>query len=69
MLKDAQRFVSVRGKATRPRPLDLGWLKWISLCAIVFYVVMGALVPIVGLIMRSFTLVFTRCSHRLRACR
>ena len=31
LLKDAQRFVSVRGKATRPRQLDLGWLKWVSI--------------------------------------
>ena len=31
LLKDSQRFVSVRGKVTRPRLLDLGWLKWISL--------------------------------------
>ena len=59
LLKDAQRFVSVRGKATRPRLLDLGWLKWISLAVIVFYVVMGALLPIVGLIFRSFTRVFS----------
>jgi iron(III) transport system permease protein len=66
LLKDAQRFVSVRGKATRPRLLDLGWLKWISLCAIIFYVVMGALVPIVGLIMRSFTLVFSPLQSPLR---
>jgi iron(III) transport system permease protein len=66
LLKDAQRFVSVRGKATRPRLLDLGWLKWITLCAIVFYVVMGALVPIVGLIMRSFTLVFSPLQSPLK---
>ncbi|MFI6184190.1 ABC transporter permease [Nonomuraea sp. NPDC051191] len=59
LLKDAQRFVSVRGKATRPRPLDLGWLKWISVAAIALYVVMGALVPIGGLVFRSFTQVFT----------
>lgn len=59
LLKDAQRFVSVRGKATRPRLLDLGWLKWISLAVIVFYVVMGAMLPIGGLIFRSFTLVFS----------
>ena len=59
LLKDAQRFVSVRGKATRPRLLDLGWLKWVSTAAIVLYVVMGALVPIVGLIFRSFTRIFT----------
>jgi iron(III) transport system permease protein len=66
LLKDAQRFVSMRGKATRPRLLDLGWLKWITLCAIVFYVVMGALVPIVGLIMRSFTLVFSPLQSPLK---
>jgi iron(III) transport system permease protein len=66
LLKDAQRFVSVRGKATRPRRLDLGWLKWIGLFAIVFYVVMGALVPIVGLIFRSFTLVFSPLQSPLK---
>jgi iron(III) transport system permease protein len=59
LLKDSQRFVSVRGKVTRPRLLDLGWLKWISLVAIVIYVVMGALLPILGLIFRSFTRVFS----------
>lgn len=59
LLKDAQRFVSVRGKATRPRKLDLGWLKWVSIVAIAFYVIFGALIPIVGLIFRSFTLIFT----------
>ena len=59
LLKDAQRFVSVRGKATRPRKLDLGWLKWVSIVAIAFYVIFGALIPIVGLMFRSFTLIFT----------
>ena len=59
LLKDAARFVSVRGKATRPRQLDLGWLKWVSIVLIAFYVVFGALVPIIGLIFRSVTLIFT----------
>ncbi|MEV0385541.1 iron ABC transporter permease [Nonomuraea sp. NPDC050643] len=59
LLKNAQRFVSVRGKATRPRPLDLGWLRWVSVAALAFYVVMGALIPIGGLVFRSFTQVFT----------
>ncbi|MFF0156888.1 ABC transporter permease [Streptomyces sp. NPDC005263] len=66
LLKDAQRFVSVRGKATRPRRLDLGRLKWISLLSIVCYVVLGALVPIGGLIFRSFTLVFTPLQSPLK---
>jgi iron(III) transport system permease protein len=59
LLKDAQRFVSVRGKATRPRQLDLGWMKWVSIAFITFYVVFGALIPILGLVFRSFTLIFT----------
>jgi iron(III) transport system permease protein len=59
LLKDAQRFVSVRGKATRPRRLDLGWVKWLCIAFITFYVVFGALVPILGLVFRSFTLIFT----------
>lgn len=59
LLKDAARFVSVRGKATRPRKLELGWVKWISVVAISFYVLFGALIPIFGLVFRSFTLIFT----------
>ena len=59
LLKDAARFVSVRGKATRPRKLELGWVKWVSVVFIAFYVVFGALVPILGLVFRSFTLIFT----------
>jgi iron(III) transport system permease protein len=59
LLKEAQRFVSVRGKATRPRRLDLGWVKWVSVVALSVYVVFGALLPIGGLVFRSFTLIFT----------
>ena len=59
VLKNSQRFVSVRGKATRPRKLDLGWLKWLATALIVIYVVFGAALPILGLVLRSFTLIFT----------
>ena len=59
VLKNAQRFVSVRGKAVRPRLLNLGWVKWVAAVAIVIYVIFGALLPILGLIFRSFTLIFT----------
>ena len=67
LLKDAQRFVSVRGKATRPRRLDLGWLKWVSVAAISIYVVMGAMVPIVGLVFRSFTFIFSPLQSPLQS--
>jgi iron(III) transport system permease protein len=66
LLKNAQRFVSVRGKATRPRKLDLGWLKWASVTAITLYVVFGALIPIGGLMFRSFTLIFTPLQSPLK---
>jgi iron(III) transport system permease protein len=59
MLKNAQRFVSVRGKATRPRTFDLGWLKWVSVVFVGIYLVIGALIPIGGLVFRSFTQIFT----------
>lgn len=59
VLKNAQRFISVRGKATRPRLLELGWIRWVAAVAIVFYVVFGALLPILGLVFRSFTKIFT----------
>ncbi|SDX59962.1 iron(III) transport system permease protein [Arthrobacter sp. cf158] len=67
LLKDAKRFVSVRGKATRPRLLDLGWIKWLSVAFISVYVVIGALVPILGLVMRSFTKVFTPLQNPLQS--
>ncbi|MFI2228655.1 ABC transporter permease [Nocardia testacea] len=59
LLKNSQRFVSVRGKATRPRLLELGPLKWVGLFFIAIYLVFGALIPIFGLMFRSFTLVLT----------
>ncbi|MBP2411771.1 iron(III) transport system permease protein [Arthrobacter stackebrandtii] len=59
VLKNSQRFISVRGKATRPRLLDLGKFKWVAAAAIVIYIVFGALLPILGLVFRSFTLIFT----------
>jgi iron(III) transport system permease protein len=59
VLRKAERFISVRGKATRPRRLELGWIKWVGAVAITIYVVFGAAIPILGLVFRSFTYVFT----------
>lgn len=59
LLRNAQRFVSVRGKAARPRLFDLGWLRWLGSAFVALYLVFGALVPIGGLVFRSFTAVLT----------
>ncbi|MEU6249090.1 iron ABC transporter permease [Glycomyces sp. NPDC047010] len=66
LLRNAQRFVSVRGKATRPRRLDIGGLKWVAAAFIAVYLVFGALIPIGGLVFRSFTLVFTPLQSPLK---
>lgn len=66
VLKNAQRFISVRGKAVRPRLLNLGWIRWVAAIAIVIYVVFGALLPILGLFFRSFTLIFTPLQNPLQ---
>jgi iron(III) transport system permease protein len=67
LLKDAKRFVSVRGKATRPRLLDLGWVKWIAVVFVAVYLVIGALIPIGGLLFRSFTTFFTPLANPFNA--
>lgn len=66
VLKKAQRFVSVRGKASRPRRLELGWVRWVGAILITVYVVLGAAVPILGLMFRSFTLIFTPMQNPFR---
>jgi iron(III) transport system permease protein len=66
VLKKAQRFISVRGKATRPRRLELGWVKWVGAVLVTGYVLFGAAIPILGLVFRSFTLIFTPMQNPFR---
>jgi iron(III) transport system permease protein len=66
VLKKAQRFISVRGKANRPRRLELGWVKWVGTVWVIAYVLFGAAVPILGLMFRSFTLIFTPLQNPFR---
>jgi iron(III) transport system permease protein len=67
LLTEAKRFVSVRGKATRPRLLDLGWIKWPAVAFIVTYLVFGAIIPLGGLVLRSFTSFFTPLANPFNA--
>lgn len=66
VLKNAQRFISVRGKAVRPRLLELGWVRWVAVVFILAYVVFGAALPILGLVFRSFTKIFTPLQSPLK---
>ncbi len=67
LLKDAKRFVSVRGKATRPRRLDLGWTKYVAIVFISIYLIFGAIIPLGGLLFRSFASFFTPLANPFNA--
>ena len=43
-------YVTVSGKAFRPRTMDLGWLRWVMFAACVLYVVLSVILPVGTLI-------------------
>jgi len=53
LLKSAQRFVSVKGKSARQRPLALGGWKWVALAVIGLWLFLSIVVPIAGVALRS----------------
>jgi len=53
LLKSAQRYVSVKGKSARQRPLALGGWKWIALVVICLWLFLTVFVPISGVALRS----------------
>ena len=53
LLKSAQRFVSVKGKSSRQRPLALGGWKWVALAVIGLWLFFSIFVPISGVALRS----------------
>ena len=59
LLRNARRFVSVGGKATRHRPLDLGPLRWLGLSITLLFVLFGPIIPIFVLLLRAFTQILT----------
>jgi iron(III) transport system permease protein len=55
LLGNTRRFVTLGGKATRPRPFRLGGLRWPIFAASVAYVVLTGVAPIGMLVLRAFT--------------
>jgi iron(III) transport system permease protein len=54
LLSQAQRFVSVRGKAVRSAPLKLGKWRWPSFFAIALWFAVTVIIPLAGITLRSF---------------
>lgn len=55
LLTNIGRFVTVKGKASRPRRFPLGWLRWPVAFVLALYVLLGVVAPIGGLALRAVT--------------
>jgi iron(III) transport system permease protein len=55
LLTNIGRFVTVKGKATRPRRFPLGWLRWPLASLLLLYAVFAVLAPLGGLALRAVT--------------
>lgn len=55
LLRNSGRFVTVGGKASRPRQLALGPWRWPVFVAMAAYIGLAVIVPIVGVALRSVT--------------
>ncbi|GGD23924.1 ABC transporter permease [Aureimonas glaciei] len=53
LMKGSGRFVTVRGKATRPSTLDLGPWRWAAFALVAFYVLTTIVAIFVGIFMRA----------------
>ena len=54
LLAQRQRFVTVRGKAHRPKPINIGRWRWALFAAFVAYLLAAVVLPMLALVLRSF---------------
>ncbi|MDN7899133.1 ABC transporter permease [Burkholderia cepacia] len=54
LLKTANRFVTVKGKAGRATVLPLGVWRWVALAIVVLWLMLTVIVPISGIVLRAF---------------
>lgn len=59
LLRQSQRFVTLRGKAVRRQLLDLGWFRHIAFGLTVAFLLLACIAPIAALAARSFTIALT----------
>ncbi len=53
LLKNAGKYVTVRGKAGRQRPLPLGGWRWVAAAILVLWLFVTVVVPLTGIALRS----------------
>jgi iron(III) transport system permease protein len=59
LLAKRQRFITVRGKSQRPKPIDIGRWRWVLCGVLALYLAFTVVLPIIALILRSFVMYLT----------
>jgi len=54
LLANAGKFITVKGKAGRQRPLPLGWWRWVAAAILALWLFLTILVPLSGIALRAF---------------
>lgn len=54
LLAHRQRFVTVRGKSQRPKPIDVGGWRWVIFSTFALYLAFTVVLPMLALLLRSF---------------
>jgi iron(III) transport system permease protein len=54
LLKSANKYVSIKGKGARQKPLALGKWKWLALAVLGGWILVTIVLPISGIVLRSF---------------
>jgi iron(III) transport system permease protein len=54
LLKSANKYVAIKGKGARQKPLPLGRWKWVAFAVLGAWLVFTIVVPISGIVLRSF---------------
>jgi iron(III) transport system permease protein len=54
LMRSAHRFVTMKGRASRSRPLPLGKWRWIASTLVSLWLLLAVVVPLLGVLIRSF---------------
>jgi iron(III) transport system permease protein len=54
LLKSANKYVSIKGKGARQKPMALGRWKWLALALLAGWVAITVVLPLTGIVLRSF---------------
>jgi iron(III) transport system permease protein len=54
LLKNAGKYITVKGKAGRQRPLPLGQWRWIAAAVLILWLLLTVIVPLSGIALRAF---------------